>query len=422
MSQAGIINTGGGPTPGTILTLTGTTGGSVSPDGFGNINILSTPNAIVDGDPGTHTLTINPEIWTYQNNATLDPTLVPNKFYAYSDVLDAFSILDDPIANAVIAITAISSGFINILPNVFTGVGIQFGNFFTNTHGIRVNGPGDTVYLIANPTTNSWNVAYMQGNPQLVDVAFPGTVSGMQNSLFITGQGVVYSDGLTGFSELDGISPGFVLTSNGTGVSPSFQAISSSGAIEQVNLQAGTSPIVPTAGAITLNGQVVAAGSTPIRTDGTGISTAAIQVQISQAIAATDATKIGLAAFDSASFAVDANGFVTMAGGGGFTWSNKSVSFNALKNNGYFITGTCTATLPTNASSAIGDTIRFFVQGAFVLTLQAAASQKIQIASNLSSSAGTQVSTANGDAVEIVFNTTANQFNSTSFVGAWNFT
>jgi len=39
-------------------------------------------------------------------------------------------------------------------------------------------------------------------------------------------------------------------------------------------------------------------------------------VQKSQAIAATDATKIGLSAFDSASFAVDANGFVTASGTG----------------------------------------------------------------------------------------------------------
>lgn len=91
--------------------------------------------------------------------------------------------------------------------------------------------------------------------------------------------------------------------------------VGSSAAIEKVNLQTGTTPIVPSAGAINLNGAVVAAGTNPIRTDGTGPNTAAVEVQISQAIAATDATKIGLSAFDSSVFSVDANGFVTLTAG-----------------------------------------------------------------------------------------------------------
>lgn len=86
-------------------------------------------------------------------------------------------------------------------------------------------------------------------------------------------------------------------------------------AIEKINLQTGTTPIVPTAGAITFNGAVVAAGVNPIRTNGTGASTVALEVQTSQALAAADATKIGLCNFDSSSFSVSATGFVTLAGG-----------------------------------------------------------------------------------------------------------
>lgn len=82
-------------------------------------------------------------------------------------------------------------------------------------------------------------------------------------------------------------------------------------------VQTGTSPVVPTGGGqVTVNGAVVPAGTNPIRTDGTGANTYAIEVQISQALAATDATKIGLANFNSAMFNVDANGFVSLAGGG----------------------------------------------------------------------------------------------------------
>ena len=88
-------------------------------------------------------------------------------------------------------------------------------------------------------------------------------------------------------------------------------------AIDSIAVQTGTSPIVPTgAGLVTINGAVVAAGTNPVRTDGTGANTLAVEVQTSQAIGATNAANIGLAAFDSAAFDVDANGFVQLNGGG----------------------------------------------------------------------------------------------------------
>lgn len=57
MSQAGILNTssGGG---GTVITLTGNTGGAV-PATAGNINVLGSGQLTVTGVPGTSTLTIS---------------------------------------------------------------------------------------------------------------------------------------------------------------------------------------------------------------------------------------------------------------------------------------------------------------------------------------------------------------------------
>ena len=78
--------------------------------------------------------------------------------------------------------------------------------------------------------------------------------------------------------------------------------------IENINLDAGTTPITGTS--ITLTGAVVAAGTHPLRTFGTGPSTGAIQAQLTQAIASTDVTKVGVAAFDAAYFVVDVNGLV----------------------------------------------------------------------------------------------------------------
>jgi hypothetical protein len=98
-----------------------------------------------------------------------------------------------------------------------------------------------------------------------------------------------------------------------------FVALAGGGqAIDSIGVQTGASnPIVPTAaGLVTINGAVVAAGTNPVRSDGTSANTMALEVQISQAIASTDATKIGLSAFDSAAFDVDANGFVQLNGGG----------------------------------------------------------------------------------------------------------
>ena len=69
----------------------------------------------------------------------------------------------------------------------------------------------------------------------------------------------------------------------------------------------------PTAGNWNIIGGTVVAGTSPVKTAGAA-STLTVDVQTSQAIASTDATKIGLAAFNSAEFTVDANGYVSISG------------------------------------------------------------------------------------------------------------
>jgi pectin methylesterase-like acyl-CoA thioesterase len=59
MSQAGIASDSTSPAA-DIETLTGNTGGAVSPTGSpGNINILGTDGVLVSGNAGTHTLSIS---------------------------------------------------------------------------------------------------------------------------------------------------------------------------------------------------------------------------------------------------------------------------------------------------------------------------------------------------------------------------
>lgn len=111
---------------------------------------------------------------------------------------------------------------------------------------------------------------------------------------------------------------------------PGTIMISSSGGSTNVDsfaMQSGTSPVVPdTTGLVTFSGGTAAAGTNPVITVG-GTNTMTLTVQRSQAIAATDATKVGLSNFDSAAFTVDANGFVQLVGGG-----TPSVSFDVQAN------------------------------------------------------------------------------------------
>jgi hypothetical protein len=118
-----------------------------------------------------------------------------------------------------------------------------------------------------------------------------------------------------------------------TGADPAFATLTSTGATitftpgaNSLNLETDGSvatsylcdnaaSAVPAAGVLTVTGGTTAAGTSPLVTSGAG-STVTINAQISQAIASTDATKIGLCNFDSGSFAVDANGFVTTSGTG----------------------------------------------------------------------------------------------------------
>src|SRR5580692_2055097 len=167
---------------------------------------------------------------------------------------------------------------------------------------------------------------------------------------------------------------------------------------------AGTDPTVADAsGNISILGGTVAAGTNPVRTVATAANSLTTQVQISQAIASTDATKIGLAAFNSANFTVDANGFVSLTSSG-FTWSETSGAFNAAKNNGYFITAAATATLP--ASLAEGDTIDFSVDTASNLTITANTGQTIRLGTTVTAAAGTAVNTQRGDAIQLVYKST----------------
>ncbi len=227
-------------------------------------------------------------------------------------------------------------------------------------------------------------------------------------------------------------------------------------AVIKVGTQTGTNPIVPTAGGlITINGAVVAAGTNPVRSDGTGANTMAIEVQTSQALAAADATKIGLANFDSSSFAVAATGFVTLAttgalktltgdtgtatpvanniqiaGGPGITTSASGavVTINSVVftdttaatlavDNGYFATAAGTYGLP--ATAVQGELLIIVCDTAGAVVVDAPASNFIRIGSSITSSGGTATSNAIGDSLTLRYRLSSLTWEATSVIGTW---
>jgi hypothetical protein len=74
-----------------------------------------------------------------------------------------------------------------------------------------------------------------------------------------------------------------------------------------------TGTAVPVSGILNVLGQAVAAGTTPVTTTG-ATNVVTLNVQRTQAISTTNAANVGLAAFNSANFSVDANGFVSLLG------------------------------------------------------------------------------------------------------------
>jgi len=229
------------------------------------------------------------------------------------------------------------------------------------------------------------------------------------NDLGISQAGYTVFDGTaTFYGRTFQAGPGISLT-NASGVAGNTTISLTGGgqSIDSVAVQTGISPVVPDGnGLITINGAVVAAGTNPVRSDGTGANALAIEVQRSQAIAATDATKIGLCNFNSATFTVDANGFVSLASGG-FTWTDVTGATQTIAvQNGYLTDRGGGVTYTLSATATIGDT--FIIVGKLGLaTITPNANQQLLMGSTTGTvgATGTAVATNLGDSVTFVCTT-----------------
>ncbi len=404
-------------TTGAAKTITGQSGGALSPTA-NNWNIFGA-SAVAGTSPvstigSVSTLTV--KVQTSQALAATDATKIGlsnfNSSHFSVDVNGFVSLLG---GGEGIDSIGVQTGTNPITPTLAGLVTINGAVVAAGTNPIRTNGTG--------------------ANTLAVEVQIAQAIAAADATKI----------GLSNFSTTD-----FAVAPTG------FVTFSTTGAGKTITGQSGGA-LSPTANNWNIFGAVVAAGTSPVATSGSG-STLTTNVQISQAIASTDVTKIGLSNFNSAYFSVDANGFVSatgaiaiqytadsgtatpaagnlnILGGPGITTSatgstvtinsvvftDTSGSFIAASDNGYFLTAASTPTLP--AAPAQGEVVIFVCDTSSTVTVTANTGQKIRIADQISATAGTAVNTAQGDVLVLRYRSSGATWFSVSSEGNWSVT
>jgi hypothetical protein len=186
------------------------------------------------------------------------------------------------------------------------------------TNEINVIGDGVFIVTVGNPGTNTLTIEPTGAITQLY-TENTGTATPMAGNLNVFGTNGITTSG-----------SGNTITINGAGAAGKFNV--------DAHTAPGTDPVVPDGtGTVTITGGQVAAGTTTnvIRTDSLAANTYTIEVQRSQAVASTTIGDNGVSHFNSAQFTVDANGFVSILGG---------LGFSSIKNQVFTTTGTYTPT------------------------------------------------------------------------------
>jgi hypothetical protein len=388
----GFVSTSG---TGILNTLTGNSGGAISP-AAGNINTLGTGSITIAGSGSTLTTQLtgltNHSVQVGAGTATLTQLSVGTN----GQVLIGATTADPAFATLTSSDSSIS---------FTTGA---------NTLSLQVAGGSTTIKTITGNTGGAESPS--AGNFNILGTGSI-TVAGSANTETVqltglTNHAIQIGAGTATLTQLGAGTTGQVLQTNTT-ADPTWSTATypSTTTINQI-LYSSSANVV--GGLATANNGVLTTGTSGIPV----ITALASNGQLIIGSGAGAPAAATLTAGTGISITNGANSITIAASGEGLTWSVKSTNFNAAVSNGYFITGNAVATLP--AAPSIGDTIAFFVQGAFTVTITGNTGQAIQISSNLSTAAGTQANTATGDACTLVYDSTNTQWNAVSFVGAWN--
>ncbi len=103
------------------------------------------------------------------------------------------------------------------------------------------------------------------------------------------------------------------------------------------------------------------------------------------------------------------------------TWTDEAISYAAVDDNGYMSTAAVTGSLPA-AGQPNGTTIAFVASTAALHTISPATTDKIRLGSALTTNgtgSGKIVSTAIGDSVQLVYQSSSGIWIATSVIGNW---
>lgn len=165
-----------------------------------------------------------------------------------------------------------------------------------------------------------WKLAKINSKTSATWFKITGSPSGTVITLSDTAGTKVGPDA-TGNIQLEGTTGQINVTSTPGSNKLTLSLPGGGGAVDSFTVQAntapGTNPVIPTVlGDVTISGSAVAAHSVPIETRSRAANAFNVEVQYAASNASTDATKSGLAHFNSTQFSVDGNGFVSLTGGG----------------------------------------------------------------------------------------------------------
>lgn len=367
-------------TPGTgpVFTLTGNSGGAVSPDGVGNINIIDSTaqgTARIVGNNGTHTLTMS------------------------------FSDANHNLALGAASLNSLTSGSGNIALGDAT---LQF--ITSGAENIAVGfGSGDA-YITGTESSNIviGNVG-VNGESNVLRIGTQGSGSGQQNQAYVAGiygnspatpQAVIVNT--LGQLGSQAITSGTVTSiTAGTGITLTPNPIVSTGTV------ALTIPVVVSSGGtgritLTNHGLLVGAGTSAI----TQLADAT-NGQLPIGSTGADPVLATITAGTGISVTNGAGSITIAATSTGFTWTDVTGGSATLAaNNGYIAdaAGLTTFTLPTN--NAFGDTILIVGKGAGGWKIVYGAGQNIIFGSSASTATtGNIASTNANDCVTLICTT-----------------
>jgi hypothetical protein len=408
-------------------TITGNTGGALSPTA-GNWNILGTSTASgttpvqTAGSGSTLTVQVQKSQAIASTNATNVGLAAFNSTYFTVDANGFVSLVPGSVGGSFTVDASTAPGTNPVVPNFLGTVTITGGQVAagTTTNVIRTDSLAANTYTIQiqrsqavasstigdngvshfnssfftvdangfvslnggtigetitgntggalSPTAGNWNILGISTAPGIIPVQTAGSGSTLtvqvQKSQAIASTNAT-NIGLSAFN-----STFFTVDSNG------FVSINGSAIGETITGNTGGA-LSPTAGNWNILGTSTASGTTPVQTAGSG-STLTVQVQKAQAIASTNATNVGLAAFNSTQFTVDANGFVTLSATG-VTWTDVTSATQAMAvNSGYTSNdGATLVTFTLPATAAYGTLIQVVGKASGLWTIAQNAGQTI---------------------------------------------